>query len=159
MSAAPAAAVRRTSVKAPRSATPPVLRVVAAPKRRRGYIAYLSLCLVLLVTALVGVLSLNTALAQGSFEMHELEGQLANYESEKNQIQEELTQHGAPANLAAKAQELGMVAPQGTAFILLKQGTVVGATGPATTDKSAESAESAEPSESTGGGDSEAGAE
>jgi hypothetical protein len=96
-----------------------------APKRSRGFVAYVSLCLSLLVGAAGAVLWLNTSLAEGSFEIRDLEIELANMEVRREVINEQLVQRSEPDALAAQAAELGMVESSATGYILLEDGTVL----------------------------------
>jgi cell division protein FtsB len=121
MSAQPAAAARRAT-----SAAPPVLTVVTPPLRRRGYIPYISLCLLVLVAGLVTVLALNMALAQGSFEIRKLKTELASLQTDSSAIKESLTQKTATGYLADRARELGMIEADATAYIIIESGTIIG---------------------------------
>ncbi|MDR1824960.1 MAG: hypothetical protein LBR27_06470 [Bifidobacteriaceae bacterium] len=151
MSAVPAVAVRRSPSATPAGgvavATPPALRLVAPPKRRRGYVLYLSSLIALLVGGLTCVLYLRTELAAGAFEIHELEQQLSRAEATYYELEEQLTLRSAPDWLAARAVELGMVPSEGTAYLLLGEGKIVGsapaAIGTVADDAAAEGADGA----------------
>jgi len=78
------------------------------------------------VGALVGVLSINTALAKGAFEIHQMERDLANLEAQATKLEELLADQAGPEVLAAKAAELGMVPAPNTSYILLQEGTIIG---------------------------------
>jgi len=127
MSYGPAAAVRRpTSSSRPDPAPRPNLRLATPPKRRIGRLVYLTVCLTVLVGALVAVLSINTALAKGAFEIHQMERDLANLEAQATKLEELLADQAGPEVLAAKATELGMVPAPNTSYILLQEGTIIG---------------------------------
>jgi len=106
------------------------LRLAPLPRRRTGRLVYLSVCLVVLVGALVAVLSINTALAKGAFEIHQLEGDLADFEAEATKLEEQLAGQTVPAKLAAKAAEQGMVPAPQASYILLQEGKIVGSVVP-----------------------------
>ena len=110
--------------------TTPKLRVVTGATPRRGP-AFGIICVTLLAAGLIALLLLNTALAQGSFTLHQLRatsGQLTDTEDLLNQS---LEASKSPANLAAKAASMGMVPAQSAAFLRLSDGRVIGVAIPA----------------------------
>ena len=132
MSASPAIAIRRQSASA---LTTPDLRLAPAPQRRYGRAFYLTFCLAVLLGALVAVLAFNTAMAKGAFEIHQLENDVANLESEATKMEEQLADKATPKQLADMAASLGMVPPTNTNYILLQSSQVIGAaTSDQTTD-------------------------
>jgi hypothetical protein len=150
VSAAPAAApVRRLNHQPAGRLTPPRLRVVAAPKRRRGFQLYVVVCLTVLFGALGTVLWLNTALAAGSFEIHELKAELSQLEVQREVMNEDLVRLGEPHGLAARAAELGMIEVPATGYIILSDGLIVGSAAPAGVDTPADG--EAETGTGTGG--------
>ncbi|MDR1118068.1 MAG: hypothetical protein LBL01_02060 [Bifidobacteriaceae bacterium] len=104
----------------------PNLRVVAPPARSRGFSVYIGACLSLLFGGSAVVLWLNTALAQGAFQIHEMEADLSNYTTMREATEETLTALLEPAALTAKAAELGMVPSHATGYLVLRDGAVVG---------------------------------
>lgn len=110
--------------------TTPRLRVVTGATPRRGAVFGI-ICATLLAAGLIGLLLLNTALAQGSFTLQKLRatsGQLTDTEEVLNQS---LEASKSPANLAAKAAGMGMVPAQSAAFLRLSDGRVIGVAKPA----------------------------
>jgi hypothetical protein len=106
--------------------------------------------LALLVGSAGAVLWLNTALAQGSFEIHELETKLEHLEVQRDVINEQLVARAEPDALAAKAAELGMVESPATGYILVREGTVIGAAPAAGSEAETEAeTEASEPSQET----------
>jgi hypothetical protein len=104
----------------------PTLRVVAPPAVDRGRTAFVVLCLGLLVGGLLAVLLLNTAMAQGSFALHDLQRTSGELGDEQQSLAQDIAVQAAPPQLAAKATALGMV-PAGTAaFLRLSDGKVLG---------------------------------
>jgi hypothetical protein len=91
-------------------------------------------CLAVLVGALGTVLWLNTALAAGAFEIREYQLQLSDLEIERESLNEQLVALAEPQALAAKAAELGMVAAPATGYLVLRDGTVIGAAPPDETE-------------------------
>ncbi|MCK7622123.1 septum formation initiator family protein [Streptomyces sp. RS10V-4] len=91
---------------------------------------FVLLVVVLLGSGLIGLLVLNSALNQGSFELSRLERQTGELTDEQQALQQEVDGYSAPGALARRARELGMV-PGGNPAFLLPDGTVRGAPGPA----------------------------
>jgi hypothetical protein len=80
---------------------------------------------------LIGLLLLNTVLAQGSFTLSSLRAtsdQLADVQAALNQS---LDASKSPANLATRATSMGMVPAQSAAFLRLSDGKVIGVAQPA----------------------------
>ncbi|MDR2567024.1 MAG: hypothetical protein LBC97_13415 [Bifidobacteriaceae bacterium] len=151
MSAAPAATPIRRGVGRPaaaRTAPAAPLRLVVAPKRRRGFQLYVGLCLTLLAGALGTVLWLNTALAQGSFEIREYQVKLNQLEIEREAINEALVARAEPRALAAKATELGMIEVPATGYLVLRDGVIIGSAPPAGSDQGENQSEGQDAGES-----------
>ncbi|KUL37756.1 hypothetical protein ADL22_20405 [Streptomyces sp. NRRL F-4489] len=91
---------------------------------------FVLLVVVLLGSGLIGLLLLNSALNQGSFELSRLERRTGELTDEQQALQQEVDGYSAPGALARRARELGMV-PGGNPAFLLPDGTVRGAPGPA----------------------------
>jgi len=109
----------------------PRLRVVTGAPLQHGGAAFGVICACLLAIGLIGLLLLNTSLAQGSFTLHDLRttsDQLADTQGTLNQS---LDASRTPANLARKATSMGMVPDQSAAFLRLSDGKVIGVAQPA----------------------------
>ncbi|MEU9046475.1 MULTISPECIES: cell division protein FtsL [unclassified Kitasatospora] len=90
------------------------------------------LVVVLLAAGLLGLLALNTALNEGSFELSRLQKQTTVATDEQQSLQHQIDQSSAPDALARRAAELGMVPAGGMAFLDVPNGgKVVGTPGPA----------------------------
>ncbi|MBV2153581.1 hypothetical protein [Kitasatospora sp. SUK 42] len=90
------------------------------------------LVVVLLAAGLLGLLALNTALNEGSFELSRLQRQTTTATDEQQSLQHEIDQNSAPDALAKRAAELGMVPAGGMAFLDVPNGgKVIGTPGPA----------------------------
>ncbi|MFJ9697883.1 hypothetical protein [Kitasatospora sp. NPDC101183] len=90
------------------------------------------LVVALLAGGLFGLLALNTALNEGSFELSRLQKQTTKATDEQQGLQHEIDQSSAPDALAKRAAELGMVPAGGMAFLDVPNGgKVVGTPGPA----------------------------
>ncbi|MFD5437138.1 cell division protein FtsL [Kitasatospora sp. NPDC127067] len=98
--------------------------------RRRTPFAVL--IVVLLAAGLLGLLTLNTALNEGSFELSRLQKQTTTATDEQQGLQHEIDQSSAPDALSRRAAELGMVPAGGMAFLDVPNGgKVIGTPGPA----------------------------
>jgi hypothetical protein len=81
----------------------------------------------ILTVGLVGLLLLNTALAQGSFRMHDLQRQTAALQDREQQLQVDVDAANNPARLAVAAHHLGLVPAKDPGFLRLSDGRVLGA--------------------------------
>lgn len=107
------------------------LRVVTGAPPHRSGAAFSIICVALLVAGLIGLLLLNTALAQGSFTLHDLRATSAQLTDAQDALTQSLQRSESPANLAASAARLGMVPAQSAAFLRLSDGKVIGVAKPA----------------------------
>ena len=115
-----------------RPTTPtPRLRVVTGAPLRRGGAVFVIICATLLAAGLIGVLLLNTALAQGSFTLHDLRTTSEQLTDAQGALNQSLEVSKAPANLASRAAGMGMVPAQSAAFLRLSDGKVIGVAEPA----------------------------
>lgn len=90
---------------------------------RRG--PFVFLVVLLLAAGLIGLLTLNTALNQDSFQLSRLQRQTTTLTDQKQELQQQIDGWSAPGALAARAQQLGMV-PGGVPAFLRDNGTVLG---------------------------------
>lgn len=120
MSVATTVAKRSTSGTARTS-----LRVIT-PEQRAGSAWFPVLCVGLLLSGLVAVLGLNTAMAQDSFEVSALEARSASLTDTQDSLTHAINDRSAPARLADRADELGMVPVGSAAFIDTDAGTILG---------------------------------
>ena len=111
------------------------LRVVPAAIRRTGGGVFAVLCIVLLAAGLVALLMMNTALASGIYQLKDLQGQSGTLTDQEEQLTQAVDDLRSPRNLAAKAQQLGMVPAKSMAFIRLSDGSIIGAAQPAKDDQ------------------------
>ena len=111
--------------------TTPGLRVVTGAPPRHGGPAFGVICATLLAAGLIGLLLLNTALAQGSFTLHSLQATSDQLTDSEEALNQSLESSKAPASLAAKAAGMGMVPAQSAAFLRLSDGRVIGVAKPA----------------------------
>jgi hypothetical protein len=85
-----------------------------------------------LTSGLVGLLLLNTVLAQGSFRLHDLSHRSGDLSDRQQALQLRVDAAGTPHHLARKAKELGLVAAHDPGFLRLSDGRVLGDPQPAT---------------------------
>lgn len=138
MSAMPAtAATRATSPsarppaqrRAPAPRTP--LRLVPPARARQHRAPFVVLLVTLLASGLVGLLMLNTVLAQDAFVLHDLKRTVATLTDQQQALMQDVAAAQAPEALAARARALGMVESPGPVFIRLADGRVLGVATPA----------------------------
>ncbi len=127
-STAPAPGTRRGAARPPR----PTLRVVRAPSAERGRALFAACCLLLLVSGLLALLLINTALAQGSFTLQKQQQTSAELGDREQALRQDIAVQAAPGRLAARATRLGMVPSDSAAFLRLSDGKVLGVARPAT---------------------------
>ena len=109
----------------------PRLRVVTGAPLRRGSAAFVMICAALLATGLIGLLLLNTALAQDSFTLHDLRTTSNALTDAQGALSQSLDAMQSPANLAKRAAIMGMVPAQSAAFLRLSDGKIIGVAQPA----------------------------
>lgn len=80
----------------------------------------------LLSIGLVGMLLINTSLAQGAFVVSALKAERAQLSEQESALNEEVTALSAPNALEQKARGLGMVPSSSPAFLSLADGSVLG---------------------------------
>lgn len=107
------------------------LRVVPAAIRQSGSGLFAALCLVLLAAGLVALLMFNTALAQGTFQLRDLQSTSGTLTDTQEQLTQGVDDLRSPSSLAGKAQALGMVPATSMAFIRLSDGALIGVAQPA----------------------------
>jgi len=122
---APTAAPERGRAPAPR------LKLVRAPLTTRTRVPFVLLCIAILVGALLGALILNTSMARGSYQAHDLQIRLAELARTDQDLNTRLLANKAPGQLAASARALKMVPAPELAFLRLSDGAVLGAPTPA----------------------------
>ena len=119
----------RVRTRGPRLALVPAARPAPrGPLRRSPFVAVV---VSLLAAGLLGLLMLNTALAQDAFELHTLKQESRALEDREEVLRREVEALQAPSELAARATELGMVPAGPPAFLRLSDGAVLGSTTPA----------------------------
>lgn len=124
-SAARSMPLRSPLPKAPTKRSSP-LRLVPARTSSAAKAPFVATVVALLVGGLLGLLLLNTLVAQDSFALHDLGKQGRALDQREQDLSRQVQALQAPAALAAKAMALGMVPGGAPAFLSLPDGTVLG---------------------------------
>ena len=114
---------------APRRALRTPLRVAPAPllgRSRAARAPFVLLLAALLGGALLTLLMINTALAQGAFVINDLDRRSDQLVDDQQALQQQLALASSPRQLAARAVSLGMVPSTNPAFLRLSDGKVLG---------------------------------
>ena len=120
-------------LRAPRRGPAPTpLRVIPSSITRTGNGAFVTICIGLLTAGLIALLLLNTALAQGSLAVGDLQRESARLSDTAGNLQEDIDRASATGALARSAAEIGMVRMNTRGYIDLSTGTVSGEPEPAT---------------------------
>ena len=127
---APSPARRRTAAPgargpAGRARTGPAKGSKGAKGRAAGRGPFAVLVVLMLAGGLIALLSLNTALNQGSFQLSQLQQRTNTLTDERQGLQQQIGAWSDPDALAARARQLGMV-PGGNPAFLEDNGTVLG---------------------------------
>ena len=122
---APVRTAARPAARKATAATPRQLKVVTAPDTA-GNGLFLGLCVLLLLGGFVGVLLLNTAMAQGSYTMRDLQHRSDELADAQDALRHQIDGVSGPGPLAQRARELGMVPAETPAFLRLSDGKVLG---------------------------------
>ncbi|MEO7269300.1 MAG: hypothetical protein ABIW49_08865 [Knoellia sp.] len=109
----------------PRTSRPRPLRVVRE-QPQQGQPAFVAACLALLITGLIGVLMLNTAMAKGSFVLGDLQDTSNQLSDAEEELSHAIDASSTPAELAKRALDMGMVPSTTAAFLRLSDGKVLG---------------------------------
>lgn len=105
----------------------PHLRLVAPLRPERASRGVFALFVGgLLALGLLGMLLINTSLAQGAFVVSELRAQQAELLEQEAGLSQAVAAMAAPKALEAQARALGMVPSESPAFLSLADGTVLG---------------------------------
>lgn len=121
--------VTPSSLRTPRPRTG-VLRLVPKARSKAARAPFAVVVVALLVGGLLGLLALNTALAQDAFALHALKVEGRELAVREQALQRDVEGLRTPEALAARAQEMGMVPAGPPAFLRLSDGAVIGAPEP-----------------------------
>lgn len=96
---------------------------VAAPDHR-SVVGFVAMCVTVVLASLVAVLLLNITMTERAYEQRDLTLDLARLQEERVDLITAIESHGAPQNLAAAAEALGMVPATSVGFVELSTGDV-----------------------------------
>ncbi|MFH9085963.1 septum formation initiator family protein [Streptomyces sp. NPDC017673] len=111
-------------------------RLLPAGRAQAARTPFVLLVVVLLGGGLIGLLVLNSALSEGSFELADLEKQTKNLTDQEQALQRDIDAYSSPDALQRRARQLGMV-PGGDPAFLGPDGTVKGVPGVAAPEPAA----------------------
>lgn len=122
---APVRSAPRPGARRATTPTPRQLKVVTPPETAGNGI-FLALCVLLLLGGFVGVLLLNTAMAQGSYTLRDLQHRSDELADTQDSLRHQIDAVSGPGPLAQRARDLGMVPAETPAFLRLSDGKVLG---------------------------------
>jgi hypothetical protein len=94
-------------------------------------VPFVALILLLVVGGVLGILVVNTKIAENAFRLDRLQKQQAALDVQQQQLEREIAAAEAPGSLAAAARKLGLVESGPPAYIRLQDGKVIGIPQPA----------------------------
>jgi hypothetical protein len=102
-------------------------RLVLVPSlQRRSRVPFALVVLFVISAGLIGLLLLNTVLAQNAFVLFRLQQKAAALDGQEQQLSEAVARADAPTELASRAASLGMVPGGDPLFLRLPDGAVLG---------------------------------
>lgn len=106
------------------------LRVVEGEREAITHNAwpFVLLAVLAIVVAVVLPLVLNTQMAQRSYDIRDIQIELAELRSETTALENQVLKEAAPDSLEEKARAIGLLPSEGTGVITLGTGTVEGGT-------------------------------
>lgn len=107
------------------------LRLVPQRRSSAPRAPFITVVVLLLAGGLLGLLALNTVLAQDAFRLHALTAESKALADREQALEREVETLRTPRNLSAEARKLGMVDGPAPAFLRLPDGVVLGAEVPA----------------------------
>ncbi|MGW2034064.1 septum formation initiator family protein [Streptomyces sp. NPDC001811] len=111
-------------------------RLLPAGRAQAARTPFVLLVVLLLGGGLIGLLVLNSALSEGSFELADLQKRTKSLTDEEQALQRDIDAYSSPDALQRRARELGMV-PGGDPAFLGPDGTVKGVPGVAAPEPAA----------------------
>jgi len=91
---------------------------------------FVALVLVLVITGVVGILVLNTKIAENAFTLDTLHNQQIKLDRDEERLKSDIANQESPVNLAARATQLGLGKSTSSTFLLLPDGTKLEMPGP-----------------------------
>jgi hypothetical protein len=91
---------------------------------------FVALVLVLVLAGVVGILVLNTRIAENAFKLDALKTKQAGLDRDEERLRSDLANKESPVTLASRAKQLGLVPSRTPAFLVLPDGTKLEMPGP-----------------------------
>lgn len=109
---------------------PPRLRVAPPAPVIAPRAPFVALVLVLVITGVIGILVLNTKIAENAFRLHDLRQEQGSLDRQQQRLERELARKASPGELAAAGARNGLVPSRTPAYIVLPDGRQIGVPGP-----------------------------
>ncbi|MFG2042626.1 hypothetical protein [Dactylosporangium sp. NPDC048998] len=110
--------------------TSPRLRVAPPAPVSAPRAPFVALVLVLVLAGVVGILVLNTRIAENAFKLDALKTKQNNLDHDEERLRSDLANKESPVTLASRAKQLGLVPSSTPAFLVLPDGTRLEMPGP-----------------------------
>ncbi|MET7393208.1 hypothetical protein ABZS66_06900 [Dactylosporangium sp. NPDC005572] len=109
---------------------PPRLRVAPPAPVSAPRAPFVALVLVLVLAGVIGILVLNTRIAENAFKLDALKTKQSGLDRDEQRLRSDLADKESPVTLASRAKQLGLVPSRTPAFLLLPDGTKLEMPGP-----------------------------
>jgi hypothetical protein len=113
-----------------REETRPRLRVAPPAPVSAPRAPFVALVLVLVLLGVIGILVLNTRIAENAFKLDALRTKQSTLDRDEERLRSDLASKESPVTLASRAKQLGLVPSRTPAFLLLPDGTKLEMPGP-----------------------------
>jgi hypothetical protein len=110
--------------------TSPRLRVAPPAPVSAPRAPFVALVLVLVLLGVIGILVLNTRIAENAFKLDALKTKQAGLDRDEERLRSDLANKESPVTLASRAKQLGLVPSRTPAFLVLPDGTKLEMPGP-----------------------------
>ena len=110
--------------------SPPRLGVAPPAPVSAPRAPFVALVLVLVIAGVVGILVLNTMIAENAFLLNDLKKQQSTLDQDEQRLRSDLADKESPAKLKARATQLGLVPSKTPQFLLLPDGRTLEMPGP-----------------------------
>ncbi|MFF5227216.1 hypothetical protein [Dactylosporangium sp. NPDC000521] len=121
---------RRTPHEKTRDEQRPRLRVAPPAPVTAPRAPFVALVLVLVLIGVVGILVLNTRIAENAFRLDALRTKQSTLDRDEARLRSDLADKESPVTLAARAKRLGLVPSRTPAYLLLPDGSKLEMPGP-----------------------------
>lgn len=115
---------------APDEHSSPRLRVAPPAPVSAPRAPFVALVLVLVLAGVVGILVLNTRIAENAFKLDALKTKQAGLDRDEERVRSDLANKESPVTLASRAKQLGLVPSRTPAFLVLPDGSKLEMPGP-----------------------------